>query len=184
MHPIHLNFPSAIRTDPFRCMRLQLEPQCRTPKTARLYLLLVSLSKDRWTGVAMGNSVFSMSYSILQRFADAGIQPLTHHAGLAISTQFRLSEKGNQPVRDALDNLRVSYGFESVLWFGFGHKSFLRLLTERELGVSCAALCACLGETYGTPKAAELLQALWDVNDFPKDLQPSRSQFGTLVSSC
>jgi len=134
--------------------------------------------------VAMGNSVFSMSYSILQRFADAGIQPLTHHAGLAISTQFRLSEKGNQRVRDALDNLRVSYGFESVLWFGFGHKSFLRLLTERELGVSCAALCACLGETYGTPKAAELLQALWDVNDFPKDLQPSRSQFGTLVSSC
>jgi len=57
--------------------------------------------------VAMGNSVISMSYSILQRFADAGIQPLTHHAGLAISTQLKLSEKGNQRVRDALDNLRT-----------------------------------------------------------------------------
>jgi len=63
--------------------------------------------------VAMGNSVFSMSYNILQRFADAGIQPLTHHARLAISAQFRLGEKGNQRVRDALDNLRISYGFES-----------------------------------------------------------------------
>ncbi len=117
--------------------------------------------------VAIGNSVFSMSYSILQRFADAGIQPLTHHAGLAISTQFKLSEKENQRVRDALDDLRISYGFESVLWFGFGHRSFLRLLTERELEANCAALCACLGETYGTPKAAELLQVLWEVNDFP-----------------
>ncbi len=71
-----------------------------------------------------------------------------------------------------------------VLWFGFGHRSFLRLPTERELGVNCAALCACLGETYGTPKAAELLQVLWEVNDFPTDLQPSRSQFGALVSGC
>jgi len=109
---------------------------------------------------------------------------LTHHAGLAISTQFKLSEKGNQRVRDALDNLRISYGFESVLWFGFGQRSFLRLLTERELGINCAALCACLGETYGTPKAAQLLQALWEVNDFPTDLQPSRSQFSALVSGC
>lgn len=134
--------------------------------------------------VAMGNSVFAMSYSILQRFADTGIQPLTHHAGLAIATQFKLGEKGNERIRDALDNLRVSYGFESVLWFGFGHRSFLRLLTERELGVNCAALCACLGETYGTPKAAELLQALWEVNDFPTDKQPSRSQFIALVSGC
>lgn len=134
--------------------------------------------------VAMGNSVFSMSYSILQRFADAGIQPLTHHAGLAIATQFKLGEKGNQRVRDALDNLRVSYGFESVLWFGFGQKSFIRLLTERELGLNCAALCACLGETYGTSQAAQTLQNLWDVNGFPQDLQPSRSQFRALVSGC
>ena len=109
---------------------------------------------------------------------------MTHHAGLAISTQFKLSEKGNQRVRDALDNLQVSYGFESVLWFGFGQKSFIRLLTERELGVNCAALCACLGETYGTLKAAEILQTLWEVNEFPNDLQPSRSQLGALVSGC
>lgn len=72
----------------------------------------------------------------------------------------------------------------SLLWFGFGQKSFLAVLTERELGVKCAALCACLGETYGSAKASQLLQALWKTNDFPEDLEPSRSQFGELVSSC
>ena len=134
--------------------------------------------------VALGNSVFSSSFMILQRFADAGIQPITHQAGLAISTQFQLGEMGSRRVRDALGNVRVYHGFESVLWFGFGHKSFLALLTEQELGVNCAALCACLGETYGSARASQLLQALWKTNDFPNDLEPSRDQFQALVSSC
>lgn len=134
--------------------------------------------------VQMGDSLFSTSLQVLQRFADAGIQPMTHQAGLAISSQFRLGETGNQRVRDALSSLRPYYGFESLLWFGFGHKSFLTVLTERELGVNCAALCACLGETYGSARAAQLLQALWKTNGFPEDLEPSRRQFGTLVSSC
>ena len=55
--------------------------------------------------VQMGNSLFSVSYNILQRFTDAGIQPMTHQAGLAISTQFQLSETGIQRVRDAMSNL-------------------------------------------------------------------------------
>ncbi|MCJ1341377.1 hypothetical protein MMC09_006673 [Bachmanniomyces sp. S44760] len=134
--------------------------------------------------VQMSNSLFSTSSQVLQRFADAGIQPMTHQAGLAIATKFQLSEKGNQRVRDALSSLRPYYGFESVLWFGFGHKSFLNILTERELGVKCAALCACLGETFGSNRAAQLLQALWKTNDFPEDFEPSRRQFGALVSGC
>ena len=132
----------------------------------------------------MGNSLFSTSSQVLQRFADAGIQPMTHQAGLAISTQFRLGETGNQRVRDAMSSLRPYYGFESLLWFGFGHQSFLTGLTERELGLNCAALCACLGETYGSARASQLLQALWKTNDFPEELEPSRRQFGVLVSSC
>ena len=134
--------------------------------------------------VEMSNSLCSTSLKILQRCADAGIQPMTQHAGVAISAQFRLSERGGQRVRDALGRLRPYYGFESVLWFGFGHRSFLTVLTERELGLNCAALCACLGETYGPTRAAHLLQALWRTNDFPNDLEPSRSQFSALVSSC
>ena len=132
----------------------------------------------------IGGSVFLTSYKILQRFSDAGIQPMTHQAGLAISTRFRLGEIGTRRVRDAISSLRPDYGFESLLWFGFGHKSFLTILTERELGLKCAALCACLGETYESARASQLLQALWKTNDFPGDFEPSRNQFSKLVSGC
>lgn len=134
--------------------------------------------------VAVGNSVLSGANLVLQRFADAGIQPMTHQAGLAISTQFRLGELGTQRVRDALSRIRPYHGFESILWFGFGHKSYLALLIDQELGLNCAALCACLGETYGAARAAQLLQALWRTYDFPIDLEPSRSQYRALVSNC
>jgi len=134
--------------------------------------------------VAMSNSVVSASYMVLQRLADAGIHQRTHHAGLLIANQFRLSEKGHERVSDALSKLQPYYGFESVLWFGFGHKSYLALLTEQELGLNCAVLCACLGETYGSARASQLLQALWRTNDFPETSLPSRSEFRALVDCC
>lgn len=134
--------------------------------------------------VALGDSICSVSLGILKRLTDAGIQPLTYQAGLAISTKFCLSEDGSQRVREALSKLKPFHGFESILWFGFGQKSFLAFLTERELGVNCAALCACLGETYGSAGASRVLQTLWKVNEFPSDMEPSRTQFATLVSNC
>jgi len=36
----------------------------------------------------------------------------------------------------------------------------------------------------GFSQQGQVDQALWEVNDFPQDLQPSRSQFGALVSGC
>lgn len=134
--------------------------------------------------MALGGSLVSGANQVLQRFADAGIQPMTHQAGLAISMQFRLDELGTQRVRDALNRIRPYHGFESILWFGFGHKSYLALLVDQELGLNCAALCACLGETYGAARAAQLLQALWKTYDFPDNLEPSRSQYRALVSNC
>ena len=89
-----------------------------------------------------------------------------------------------QRVRDAISNLRPHYGFESLLWFGFGHKSSLTILTECHFVLKCAALCAFLGETYGSTRASQLLQALWKTNDIPEDLERSRNRFGTLVSAC
>jgi len=134
--------------------------------------------------VAASNSVASASYQILHRLADAGIHQRTHHAGLLIANKFRLSEKGHERVSDALSKLRPYHGFESVLWFGFGHKSYLALLTEQELGLNCAALCACLGEAYGSARASQLLQAVWRTNDFPETSLPSRSEFRALVDCC
>ena len=72
----------------------------------------------------------------------AGSQPVTHEAGLALATRFQLGENGSRHVDEALSQLKQYHGFENVLWFGFGYKSFVRLLADSQLGVNCIALCA------------------------------------------
>ena len=119
-----------------------------------------------------------------QRLAAAGISPITHQAGLAMSTRFCLGQMGQMRVSQALSNLRQYFGFDRVLWFGFGHKSFLALLTEHQAGVNCAALCASLAEAYGVDQSAQYLQALWRVQGLSEPLEPSRSQFRALVNGC
>lgn len=134
--------------------------------------------------VAMSNAVLSTSYAVAQRVAWAGVQPLTFHAGLAMCANFRLGRMGHMRVSHALSNLRPYKGFEDILWFGFGHKSFLSLLTETEAGFNCAALCGVLAEAYHLDRASELLQALWRVRGLSTSLEPSRSQFRALVNGC
>ena len=109
--------------------------------------------------VAMSNSVISRTVAVAKRLAAAGIMPITHEAGLTMSTRFRLGAMGHMRISEALGNLRQYYGFERVLWFGFGHQSFLSLLTEHQAGFN--ALCASLAaEVYGVDRSAQLLQAL------------------------
>ena len=134
--------------------------------------------------VAMSNSILSCSLAMSQRLAAAGISQITHQAGLTMSTRFRLGQMGQMRVSEALRNLRQYFGFERVLWFGFGHKSFLTLLTEHQAGVNCAALCASLSEAYGIDQSAHCLQTLWRVQGLSDTLEPSRSQFRALVNGC
>ena len=134
--------------------------------------------------VAMSNSIISNTVVIAQRLAAAGISQITHEAGLALFTRFRLSQMSQMRVSEALDNLRQYFGFGRVLWFGFGHKSFLALLTEHQAGFNCAALCASLAEAYGVDRSAQLLQALWRVQGLSESLEPSRTQFRALVNGC
>lgn len=134
--------------------------------------------------VAMSNSIISNTVFMAQRLAAAGISQITHEAGLAMSTRFRLGQMGQMRVSEALNNLRQYFGLERVLWFGFGHKSFLALLTEHQAGFNCAALCGSLAEVYGVDRSAQLLQALWRVQGLSEFLEPSRAQFRALVNGC
>ncbi|MCJ1435330.1 hypothetical protein MMC27_004702 [Xylographa pallens] len=134
--------------------------------------------------VSLSNSIVSNTLLIAQRLSAAGISPITHQAGLAMSTRFRLGQMGQLRISQALKNLRPYFGFERALWFGFGHKSFLSLLTEHQAGVNCAALCASLAEVYGVDRSALLLQALWQVQGLSESLEPSRTQFKALVNGC
>ena len=134
--------------------------------------------------VALSTSLVSNTVAIAQRLSAAGISPITNDAGLAMSTRFRLGQMGQLRISEALKHLRPYFGFEPVLWFGFGHKSFLSVLTEQQAGVNCAALCASLAEVYGVDRSAQLLQALWRVQGLSEFLEPSRTQFRALVNGC
>lgn len=131
-----------------------------------------------------GNTIFSASLAMMQRMANAGIQPVTHGAGLAISSQFKLSADGKRRMDEAVKNLRYFKGFESVLYFGFGLQSFIRILSQTQIGINCIALCACLTDCHSGGLSASILKELWGELEFPEEYEPAHSQFLALVKAC
>ncbi|KAI9885719.1 MAG: hypothetical protein M1823_002484 [Watsoniomyces obsoletus] len=134
--------------------------------------------------VAFGNTIYSASLATMQRLASAGVQPITHGAGLALSGQFQLSSQGSRRMEEALLNLKCFAGFEKILYFGFGVQSFVRLLGESQLGINCLALCSCLTDCHSLEVAAWTLAELWQVLEFPIDYAPSHQQLLALVTAC
>ncbi|KAL8910021.1 MAG: hypothetical protein Q9171_004681 [Xanthocarpia ochracea] len=134
--------------------------------------------------VAFGNTVWSASAAVLQRFASSGIQPMTFGAGLALASQFRMSDGGRQRMDQAMQSLRGVPGFGKTLWFGFGYQSFVKVMGESQLGLNTVALCSCLAEVHSEELAARVLAELWKLNRFPEEHEPSYSQFLALVKAC
>ena len=134
--------------------------------------------------VSFGNTVYSASLATMQRLASAGIQPVTHGAGLALASQFRLPEIGRRRMEDALQKLKVFYGYERILYFGFGVQSFVRLFQQSQMGVNCIALCSCLADYHSEELVAWTLMELWRVLKFLEEFEPSHVQFRALVKAC
>jgi hypothetical protein len=134
--------------------------------------------------VAFANSTVKASVSVMQRFSAAGVQPVTFAGGLALGSRFELGKKGMQNMDVALKNLSGAFGFDKLLYYGFGYRSFVNVLTETKAGVKLVALCACLVDTHSVPIAAEVLAALWKLEAFPVEFEPSMSQYNALVTAC
>ena len=134
--------------------------------------------------IAFGNTVWSASSAVLQRFASAGIQPITFGAAIALANKFRLSRVGRQRMNEALSSLRGEYGFGRVLYFGFGYRSFVNIMADTQLGVNCIALCASLCQSHGAEFSAHILTELWRVSGFPDEYEPSHFQFLLLLEVC
>ena len=134
--------------------------------------------------VAFGKSTMSASISVMQRFSAAGVQPVTVAGGLALGSRFELGKKGAQNMEVALKNLSGVFGYDKILYYGFGYRSFVNILTETKVGVNLVALCACLVEMHGVTIAAEILAALWKLEAFPERFEPAISQFNALVTAC
>ncbi|KAL8685960.1 MAG: hypothetical protein Q9224_005602 [Gallowayella concinna] len=134
--------------------------------------------------VAFGQSIWSTSSVTLQRFASAGVQPITFGAGLAIASAFTLDRVGKERMHSAIENLRGFWSFEKLLYFGFGARSFLHVMADAQSGVSCIALCSALSEVHNEHTAAWILDELWKLYGYPPQFLPSHSQLTALVKAC
>ncbi|EPE32592.1 hypothetical protein GLAREA_07726 [Glarea lozoyensis ATCC 20868] len=134
--------------------------------------------------VAFGGTVYSLTASTLQRFSSAGVQPATYAAGIALASRFKVGSLGEKRVEDAIQNLSGVPGFDKILYFGFGHRSFVKLLAEDPNGSDLIALCSCLGEMHSETVTAWVLRELWSVEGFPDDYKPPHSQFMALARAC
>jgi hypothetical protein len=134
--------------------------------------------------VTFANSTVTGSIAVMQRLSAAGVQPVTVAGGLALGSRFTLGKRGQQNMDVALKKLSGVFGCDKLLYYGFGYRSFVNILTERKVGVNLVALCACLVDMHGIPIAAEVLAGLWKLEGFPDEFEPSISQFNALVTAC
>jgi hypothetical protein len=134
--------------------------------------------------VSFGNTVYQASLATMQRLAAAGVQPITHGAGLALATQFKLGNLGRRRISDAIAQLQSVPAFGQIIYFGFGVRNFVHLLAETQVGLNCIALCASLAEMHTENMAASVVAELWQLAEFPQEYQPSLSQFRLLVKAC
>ena len=122
--------------------------------------------------------------AMVQRLAEAGVQPMTHGAGLALGSRFKLGRIGQSQMENALSDLKGIAGFKEKLFFGFGVKSSVNMLSDTRLGMNCIAICSVLSEVHSESMAARVLAQLWKTSDFPAEYEPSHAQFLALVKVC
>ncbi|KAM0467924.1 hypothetical protein ACHAP7_011431 [Fusarium lateritium] len=134
--------------------------------------------------VAFGKSIVPLSIDVLARLQGAGVQPITYAGALQLTSSFSLPELGQQRLWDVINRLKCYNSASNLLYFGFGHRSFFRILTETVSGLKCIALCSCLGEMHPEPFAARILSALWHELGYPEDFEPSIPQFRALIKAC
>lgn len=133
--------------------------------------------------VAFGNTIWTASSAVLQRFAAAGIQPVTYGAGVVLFSPMRLDRVGQSRMEKAIRSLSSISAFGKALWFGFGYQNFVHTMAETVAGIKCLAICACLAEAHTEALAAWVLAELWRVSGFHEDYEPSHSQFLALVKA-
>jgi hypothetical protein len=112
--------------------------------------------------VALSGSTLSFSIEVLSRFSKAGVEMATVAIGQTIFSRFRLRPDGKKRFLDSIAKLKAFSSYGNVLWFGFGVKHIVRLLSETEQGATCAAVCSCLSVSYDPLFGSKVIKALAD----------------------
>ena len=105
----------------------------------------------------------TMSWSLLAQYYAVGVDPYTVKIGYIISSQFKLSVKGEPNVSSALNNLAL-YGDgnseQDKLSFGFGIDHIIRNREANTSGFELTALCGVLLGYYDEDFASRVFHEL------------------------
>jgi hypothetical protein len=132
-----------------------------------------------WTSLI--STTFHVTVSILSRVSAAGVDPYTVLVGQKLSNIFQMTPACRRQVTDAINALPLYKGIGGVLSFGFGVEHLVRAMDKTQEGQALLILCASLSECYHPDHAAEVLVALVHTSRAPETLQPSVSQWRSLL---
>ncbi|OCK75057.1 hypothetical protein K432DRAFT_309408, partial [Lepidopterella palustris CBS 459.81] len=135
-----------------------------------------------WT--ALSKNTVEFTIDTLSRLSRAGVEALTVVAGTAVSRHARLDSLGEKRLQDALRRAGTFSSKNEALYFGFGIKSLIRILSETQEGLSCVGICSCLTEEFSTETSAKILRELFLLYQPPEELIPSLQQWYLLVQAC
>ena len=135
-----------------------------------------------WDNIVHRSLTFSVG--VLNRCANAGVDPYSVVVGQAVAQSFPLARRGRENVHRAVTALRYQNGIAGALWFGFGVRAFVRTLVLTSEGTSLLALCASLAECFHEDLAAEVMFHVVKAYKAPGELTPSTTQWLMIIRAC
>ena len=166
---------------PFQLVQRDLQAASSSQTTSGAVNFQQQGSVD-WT--ALSSNSLHASVQILSRISAAGIDPFTIVMGQAVCGALVWGSEGRKRFDQALQKCRGLAGYRNVLWFGFGIKHVASILTATEQGATCAALCSCLAECYGSDLAANIILEMTKASKPTIETVPSLVQWRNLINAC
>ncbi|KAF1951012.1 hypothetical protein CC80DRAFT_496304 [Byssothecium circinans] len=135
-----------------------------------------------WDNIVHRSLTFTVG--VLNRCANAGVDPYSLVVGQAVAQCFPLARRGRENVYTAVTALRCQNGIANTLWFGFGVKALVRTLILTSEGTSLLAICACLGECFHEDLAPDIMFHIVKAHGAPGELTPSVAQWAAIIKAC
>ena len=138
---------------------------------------------------AATSGMINFSVNALARISHAGIDHFAFGVCVVVGNKIACTAVGLERFYTALSAAPVHAGFQRLLWFGFGHRTPIQILTSTESGCRFAALSACLAEVYSVNMAGSIMhefsrKAMGQTSDSQQNTLPSRYQMSLLVERC
>jgi hypothetical protein len=124
------------------------------------------------------------SLEIAARIMHGGIDTCTLLVGRGICSSFAFPPSGQKLLSDSLLQLKGYPSIGKVLWFGFGIKNVVHILSETEQGAFCVSASAALAIPYNSFQAAQVWRAYCMLKGAPREFTPSIHQWKCLVDAC